>query len=243
MSSAGGEKFYDSQSGREMTVPGSAGVRIHELSPRFAAANNNADGLLPAIAVIARSTKATSVEVATLSNEVMDTLLLPTSGRGWTGSVAIPVLTVDAVAALQGVLARVRETGGGGVNPSRSVEAVVELVLDADPSKMAETLETSEAIVAAAARAGLRSRVVILDAFDTDAEGDLDVNTRQDTLEATIARMADAEGAATITLADTLGRANEETMREGVEAAFYLDVEGARDPSVHSRPHVFARLS
>jgi len=82
-----------------------------------------------------------------------------------------------------------------------------------------------EAAVKDIVSASIPLRVVLSHCFDIKSEGDPDNNLMQAALENDVAYLADL-GVLHIILCDSLEKASQESLRESLEQAFYLDVVG-----------------
>ncbi|KAK3265685.1 hypothetical protein CYMTET_25652 [Cymbomonas tetramitiformis] len=194
-------KFYDSQSGRWMNVPGAAGIRVHERSP----------------VSWSRETVPLAQRLRALEKIVA---AKPYSVELW--GEAIEDLTATAWSTADGVRLAVRTDKPDNLRALCAAgvsEVAVEVTCEAN---IRERLQVARQLVTTASSLGMDVRAYILNAFDGEAE---DENLQFAYAQEALISFADS-GANVIVLSDTLNKAHEESIRELVEEAFYIDVPG-----------------
>jgi len=201
-----GEKVYYSQSACWMTVPGTAGLRLLDLS-------------------LAGRKDATPAQAAALASAGVSTVMLPPLDPG-DGQLAA---LAEAVARSGGVPSALVEGDAGKLAALREA-GVQEAVLEVDMSGegLNERMEAAIALAEAAAAAEMPLRAVLRSAFAPDPDFPED-NALAEELGEAVVTLADAgSGMAcgAITLADCAGAASEESLRDALEAAMGADVRG-----------------
>eukprot|EP00238_Polyblepharides_amylifera_P012746 CAMPEP_0196592304 /NCGR_PEP_ID=MMETSP1081-20130531/72351_1 /TAXON_ID=36882 /ORGANISM="Pyramimonas amylifera, Strain CCMP720" /LENGTH=255 /DNA_ID=CAMNT_0041915939 /DNA_START=58 /DNA_END=825 /DNA_ORIENTATION=- len=100
------------------------------------------------------------------------------------------------------------------------IEAIV--TVSCESTSFAEDLKSTVLLSETAIKAGLEVRAYILHAFSGENEGD---NIHLSKVQDAVTALADC-GAKIVMVEDTLSLSHEDSMREVVEEAFYLDVVG-----------------
>eukprot|EP00241_Pyramimonas_parkeae_P010510 CAMPEP_0114253672 /NCGR_PEP_ID=MMETSP0058-20121206/16520_1 /TAXON_ID=36894 /ORGANISM="Pyramimonas parkeae, CCMP726" /LENGTH=260 /DNA_ID=CAMNT_0001367739 /DNA_START=119 /DNA_END=901 /DNA_ORIENTATION=- len=198
------DTYYDSQSGRRMAVPGAAGIRVHEISPSgWTASESSIDERLAGLRSILEH-GVSSVEIwRDYNSDEVEHI-----GR-WLVSQSKPCK----------LAARVSDVSMCQLHDAGFHEVVIEVVCS---NGFKENLLAATQLTQAADKIGIQVRANITHAFD-GSDGVENKNLPK--VQEAIMALADS-GAYTIVVADTLGMATEDTMREAVDEAFYLDVVG-----------------
>eukprot|EP00798_Chlamydomonas_sp_ICE-L_P013974 gene13974-19917_t len=198
----GATKYYDSQSGRWMSVPGAAGIRVHEKS--LAAWNPSAMPLRDRLQVLDKLLAAQPYSV-----ELWEGAVEEMKRVRWTNDTDVKLVT------------RVEKPEHCDPEMHRVVQQVVHGVRCDSPT-FKEDLQLAKAVVREAVDAGLQVRAYVLNAFEGGEDED---NLNLPMAQEAVMSMADF-GAELIILSDCRGKAHEDSLRELVEEAFYLDVVG-----------------
>lgn len=184
-----------------MNIPGAAGIRVHERSP----------------ATWSRDTVPLAQRLIALERIVA---AKPHSVELW--GEAIEDFTATAWSAGDGVRLAVRTDRAENFRALYAAglsEVAVEVTCEAN---IRERLKVARELVTTASSVGLAVRAYVRNAFLGEAE---DENVHFAYAQEALISLADS-GADVIVLSDTLNKAHEDSIRELVEEAFYIDVPG-----------------
>uniref|UniRef100_A0A7S0R2L2 Hydroxymethylglutaryl-CoA lyase n=1 Tax=Pyramimonas obovata TaxID=1411642 RepID=A0A7S0R2L2_9CHLO len=196
-------RYYDSQSGRWMNVPGAAGIRIHDATL--------AGGITSSLPLEERF-------------RLLETLIAagPYSVELWEGAVEEIRRTRWTNEAPVNIVAKVDKPEQCEPELYRAAAQVALGVRCDDKDALASDLRQAREIIKEASDVGLQVRAYVLNAFEGE---DGDDNLHHAAAHEAVLQLAD-QGADLIVLSDCRGLAHEDSLRELVEEAFYMDVVG-----------------